>query len=159
MSDTQFPLFETTDLAHADVFNEKVRTPGEAARTSLNQHRADETNPHNTSWDQVGGAPSPHGNDHHDPNFATEGHNHDGTYAPNPHDNTAHDPNFAQDPHGNDAHSPNMVERTGDTMSGVLVAQNNTSYTTFQVRNIYLSTADPDSGLGANGDIWLKYEA
>jgi len=155
MSDTQFPLFETTDLAHADVFNEKVRTPGEAARTSLNQHRADETNPHNTTVEQVGGAPTPHNNTHHTV-----------PYAECPHGDECHSEDYLKvgevnelDVHNNDMHSPNMVERTGDTMSGALVAQNNTSYTTFQVRNIYLSTADPDSGLGANGDIWLKYEA
>jgi hypothetical protein len=43
----------------------------------------------------------------------------------------------------------------GGTMTGVLTAQNNTSYTTKQVRNITLSTADASGG--GNGDIWLKY--
>lgn len=35
------------------------------------------------------------------------------------------------------------VPRTGGTMTGPLTAQNNTSYTTKQVRNIILSTSDP----------------
>ena len=40
-------------------------------------------------------------------------------------------------------------------MTGALVAQNNTNYTTKQVRNIFISTADPSGG--ASGDIWIKY--
>ncbi len=40
-------------------------------------------------------------------------------------------------------------------MTGVLTAQNNTSYTIKQVRNITLSTANPSGG--ANGDVWIKY--
>jgi hypothetical protein len=46
---------------------------------------------------------------------------------------------------------------SGGTMTGTLVAQNNTAYTTKQVRNIFLSTGDPTSSVGANGDIWIKY--
>ena len=49
------------------------------------------------------------------------------------------------------------VPYDGGTMTGVLVAQNNTSYTTKQMRNITLSTADPSGG--ANGDIWITYTA
>ena len=49
------------------------------------------------------------------------------------------------------------VKKTGTTMTGPLVAQTNTSYTTAQMRNIIISTADPSGG--NNGDIWLKYEA
>ena len=49
------------------------------------------------------------------------------------------------------------VQKTGATMTGPLVAQTNTSYTTAQMRNIIISTADPSGG--NNGDIWLKYEA
>lgn len=45
----------------------------------------------------------------------------------------------------------------GGIMTGVLTAQNNTSYTTKQIRNITLSTADPSGG--ANGDVWIKYKA
>lgn len=49
------------------------------------------------------------------------------------------------------------VPKSGGTMTGPLVAQTNTSYTTAQMRNIIISTADPSGG--NNGDIWLKYEA
>lgn len=51
------------------------------------------------------------------------------------------------------------VDVTGDTMTGILTAQNNTSYTTKQVRNVFLSTAEPTSSDGANGDIWIVYTA
>ena len=44
---------------------------------------------------------------------------------------------------------------SGGTMTGALVAQNNTNYTTKQVRNIIISTEDPSGG--DNGDIWIKY--
>ncbi len=40
-------------------------------------------------------------------------------------------------------------------MTGILTAQNNTSYTTKQVRNITLSTSSPSGG--SNGDIWIVY--
>ena len=49
----------------------------------------------------------------------------------------------------------NKLNKSGGTMTGALVAQSNTNYTTAQVRNIFISTADPSSG--SNGDIWLKY--
>ena len=44
---------------------------------------------------------------------------------------------------------------SGGTMTGALVAQNNTNYTTKQVRNIFISTSGPSGG--SNGDIWIKY--
>ena len=44
---------------------------------------------------------------------------------------------------------------SGGTMTGALIAQNNTNYTTKQVRNIFISTSDPSGG--SNGDIWIKY--
>ena len=44
---------------------------------------------------------------------------------------------------------------SGGTMTGILTAQNNTSYTTKQVRNIFISTSSPSGG--TNGDIWIKY--
>lgn len=43
----------------------------------------------------------------------------------------------------------------GGTATGIMTAQNNTSYTTKQVRNITLSTTDPSGG--SNGDVWIKY--
>lgn len=47
------------------------------------------------------------------------------------------------------------VDKTGGTMTGALVAQNNVNYTTKQVRNIIISTGEPTGG--SNGDIWIKY--
>lgn len=44
---------------------------------------------------------------------------------------------------------------SGDTMTGALVAQNNTNYSVAQVRNIIISTSDPSGG--NSGDIWIKY--
>jgi hypothetical protein len=45
----------------------------------------------------------------------------------------------------------------GGTMTGALVADNNTDYTTAQARNITLSTSDASGG--AEGDVWIKYTA
>lgn len=47
------------------------------------------------------------------------------------------------------------VSKSGDTMTGALVAQNNTNYGVAQVRNIIISTEDPSGG--NSGDIWIKY--
>ncbi len=47
------------------------------------------------------------------------------------------------------------VDKAGDTMTGALVAQNNTDYATAQVRNVIISTADPSGG--SNGMLWIKY--
>ena len=44
---------------------------------------------------------------------------------------------------------------SGDTMTGALVAQNNTDYSVAQVRNIIISTAEPSGG--NSRDIWIKY--
>lgn len=44
---------------------------------------------------------------------------------------------------------------TGGTMSGVLSAQSNTSYTTAQARNIIMSTEVPSGG--QPGEIWIRY--
>lgn len=49
----------------------------------------------------------------------------------------------------------NKLNKSGGTMTGALIAQNNTSYTTKQVRNVFISTSDPSGG--ASGDIWIKY--
>ena len=50
------------------------------------------------------------------------------------------------------------VPKTGGTMTGILTAQSNTSYTVRQVRNIILSTADANVDAMQNGDIWIKYK-
>lgn len=42
-------------------------------------------------------------------------------------------------------------------MTGPLVAQSNTNYTTPQVRNIIMSTSAPTAADGKNGDIWIQY--
>lgn len=47
------------------------------------------------------------------------------------------------------------LDKSGGTMTGALIAQNNANYATKQVRNIIISTADPSGG--SNGDIWVKY--
>ena len=47
------------------------------------------------------------------------------------------------------------VSKSGDTMAGALIAQNNTNYSVAQVRNIIISTSDPSGG--NSGDIWIKY--
>ena len=49
------------------------------------------------------------------------------------------------------------LNRSGDTMTGVLTAQNNASYTTKQVRNIFLIADGASLPSGANGDICLVY--
>lgn len=46
---------------------------------------------------------------------------------------------------------------SGGTMTGALIAQSNTNYTTGQVRNIYLSTEAPTNDVGSNGDVWIVY--
>lgn len=46
----------------------------------------------------------------------------------------------------------------GGTLTGPAYAQANTAYTTAQLRNIILSTADA-SGVAQNGAIWIKYKA
>ena len=51
----------------------------------------------------------------------------------------------------------NKLDKSGGTLTGALVAQNNSNYTTKQVRNVILSTSEPTSSDGANGDIWIKY--
>ncbi len=78
----KFKEFLVSDLAHADVFNEKVYVPGEENRKKLDQHLADETNPHETSM---------------------------GNLVDNVHDNTYHNPNYAECPHGNECHDPDFL--------------------------------------------------
>lgn len=58
-----------------------------------------------------------------------------------------------------DAEVSAKLDKSGGTMTGQLKAQNNTAYTTGQVRNIFLSTSEPTSSQGANGDLWFVYEA
>ena len=53
------------------------------------------------------------------------------------------------------SHSHSASSISAGTFTGAVVAQNNTNYTTKQVRNIFLSTGSPSGG--ASGDIWIKY--
>lgn len=53
--------------------------------------------------------------------------------------------------------SNNKLDISRGTMTGTLIAHNNTNYSTKQVRNIILSTSDPNPIDGDNGDIWIKY--
>lgn len=53
----------------------------------------------------------------------------------------------------------NKLDKSGGTLTGALVAQSNTNYTTRQVRNVIMSTAEPTASDGQNGDIWIVYEA
>lgn len=51
----------------------------------------------------------------------------------------------------------NKLDKSGGTLTGALVAQSNTNYTTRQVRNVIMSTDDPTTSDGQNGDLWIKY--
>ena len=51
----------------------------------------------------------------------------------------------------------NKLDKSGGTMTGALVAQSNTNYTTAQVRNVIISPNEPSGG--NDGDIWIQYEA
>lgn len=53
----------------------------------------------------------------------------------------------------------NKLDVSGGTMTGPLVADSNANYTTGQVRNIYLSTSEPNDSQGNDGDLWFVYEA
>lgn len=49
------------------------------------------------------------------------------------------------------------LDKSGGTMTGVLVASPGTDTTVSQVRNIIISTEEPTSEDGSNGDIWIRY--
>lgn len=49
------------------------------------------------------------------------------------------------------------LQKSGGTMSGALVAQNNNNYDTKQVRNIFLVAEGEDLPAGSNGDICFIY--
>jgi hypothetical protein len=70
-----------------------------------------------------------------DNTYAPINHNHAGVYEP--------------------ADTNIMKKNSVQSMGAQLTAQNNTNYTTAQVRNITLSTGTPSGG--GNGDIWFRY--
>lgn len=53
----------------------------------------------------------------------------------------------------------NKLDKSGGTMTGVIVANADSNPGIAQVRNVILSSADPTSSDGSDGDIWIKYEA
>lgn len=53
----------------------------------------------------------------------------------------------------------NKLDKSGGTMTGVIVANADSNPGVAQVRNVILSSADPTSSDGSDGDIWIKYEA
>ena len=58
--------------------------------------------------------------------------------------------------HISDADLATFVYLAGSqTFTGAKTAQNNTAYTTFQVRNVVLSTGNATGG--GDGDVWIKY--
>lgn len=57
-----------------------------------------------------------------------------------------------------ETNSGNYLPLAGGVLTGPVEADSNSSYTTRQVRNIILSTEDPDVDQMENGDIWMKYQ-
>lgn len=49
------------------------------------------------------------------------------------------------------------VAKAGDTMTGALIAQNNTNYTTKQVRNVFIVADGNNLPSGASGDLCVLY--
>jgi hypothetical protein len=70
---------------------------------------------------------------------------------------TGTDDTRAVHPKGLKVELDKKLNLAGGTMTGALVAGNNTDYTTAQARNIILSTSDASGG--AEGDVWIKYTA
>lgn len=55
------------------------------------------------------------------------------------------------------ANGGDPLTTAGGTMTGALIADDNTNYTTAQMRNVILSTGDATGG--NPGDVWIKYTA
>lgn len=53
------------------------------------------------------------------------------------------------------SHTHGAGQVTAGTLGGVVKAQDNEQYTTAQLRNIVMSTAEPSGG--SNGQIWIQY--
>lgn len=54
-------------------------------------------------------------------------------------------------------HTHSYLPMSGGTMTGALVAQSNSSYSTAQTRNVIISASAP-SGTVPDGTIWYQYE-
>ncbi len=50
------------------------------------------------------------------------------------------------------------VNKMGDIMLGSLIVEETTNYLNRQVRNIHISTEEPDNLEGFNGDLWVKVQ-
>lgn len=140
-------------------------------QSDLSSHISDEDNPHNVNYSQVGAPPTSRRIDtgtglsgggslasnknltldtsYLDNRYASYSHLED--YS-NPHNVTKSQINL------NNVINERQVKRSGDTMQGELIAHNNTNYEQMQVRNVYISTDEPDDQIGDNGDLWLQYE-
>lgn len=70
-------------------------------------------------------------------------------------DANAHQALFSAKANASHTHPAGNI--TAGTLGGRVTAQADTAYTTAQVRNIVLSSANPSGG--SNGSVWLKYEA
>lgn len=70
-------------------------------------------------------------------------------------DSVAHNALFAQKAPLSHTHSASQI--TAGVLAGLVTANNNSAYTTAQVRNIVLSTSEPSGG--SNGQVWIKYTA
>lgn len=97
-----------------------------------------------TGWEEV--APAVHGDEGHSKSYAEQ----TGTYA-----NLRAQATTAADVGLGNVANVAQMPLAGGTFTGPAVAQTNTAYTTAQLRNVILSTADPSGG--NNGDIWVKY--
>lgn len=51
----------------------------------------------------------------------------------------------------------NKINLNGGNFTGIVKANSNTNYDIGQIRNIFLSTSEPTSANGDNGDIWIVY--
>lgn len=92
---------------------------------------------------------------------ANSSHNHDSRYYTeseintklNGKSNTNHNHSGVYEP----ANGNIVKKNINTTLAARFTAQSNTAYTTKQIRNVTLSTADPSGG--SNGDVWIKYDA
>ena len=125
---------------------------------NLASHSADTTNPHNVTVAQIGAEPAFSKNTAFNKNFGTtagtvcQGNDSRLSDARTPlaHTHTKSEVGLSN------VDNTKQMPISGGTFTGVAVAQTNTSYTTRQLRNVIMSTANPSGG--SNGDIWIKYK-
>lgn len=49
------------------------------------------------------------------------------------------------------------LDKSGGTMTGALIAKSSADANVAQVRNIIISTDEPSTDVGSDGDIWIRY--